>query len=695
VHPPTCVVPLVGEAQALAEALADLRFGATRLVVAATDPTPRERALLERINGVEVLDVGGERAFGPLAIAGVRKLDSPVCLAENAQDVLAALREGTAGCVLVHPGDLQADVLSAARDLSSFACLLRQLTLPAASRLSALPRPLLSASLIVKDEQGSLATCLASLRGLVDEIVVCDTGSKDRTIEIAQAFGAHVVHTTWTDDFAAARNVALAASTGSWILSIDADERLVVKDKSALRRALTPRGPAALGVLIRSTTDERGSGGFEHEAVRVFRREHARWTGAVHETVMDVRTGQQPRAVRLIAIELLHDGYLNAVFAARDKAARNLALAEKDYDLVLTGHSDRPLAKVAYELARALSMHPDTQDRQESLYREALAAAPADLPRLASSIGVRLAGLLRTRDRSAEAVGVAQNAVSLTPSDPAAVLELAAALAGAGRASEAVDALDAWGQHPEAGDNEVIVRSALHVEVAIPTTRALLLAGLGRRPEALSTMEQVALAHPHHFGKWPVLLELLVLEDPTGWLTRAVALCPTDEPHLLLDHDVVLSPAARAELHAALGRAGIDAGQHTVEARTNREVDHILLAHTEQDVAAAALALEDENPALARQTWDRVPWSSTRQVALARCHLALDQIDAAFNDLDGIDPAELDVADRLTVGWLGATAGDLDLVRALLDSLPEDLGPWADSAQGLRELLPGRVGTGA
>lgn len=680
-----CVVPLVGDAQVLADALADLRVAPARLVVAASSPTARERALLERVPGLELLDVGGDRAFGSLAVAAVRLLAATVCLSDDAQ-----ARAG----VTVAPDDLQAPVLTAARNLSSFAALVEQTRTVTAPRLSHLARPLLSASLIVKDEQGSLATCLASLRGSVDEIVVCDTGSTDRTVEIAQAFGARIVHTAWTDDFAAARNVALAACTGSWVLSIDADERLVVEDKGALRRALTPRGPAALGVLIRSTTDERGASGFEHEAVRVFRREHAQWTGAVHETVLDVRTGEQPPAVRLAAVHLLHDGYLNEVFTSRDKAGRNLALAEKDYELVVAGASDRPLAKVAYELARALSMQPSTEDRQEALYREALAAVPTDLPRLASSIGVRLAGLLRTQDRPAEALAIAQEAVALTPSDPAAVLELAAALAGAGRVPEAVDALDAWGLHPEAGDNEVIVRNAMHVEVAIPTTRALLLTRLGRRSEALIVLERVALAHPVHFGQWPALIELLVLEDPAGWLDRAVALCPPQLPHLLLDHDLVLSPQARADLHTALRAKGIDAALHTRDARANREVEHILLAHSEQDVAAAALALEEENPALALQTWARVPWSSARQVARARCHLALDEIDAAFAELDGIDPGELDVADKLTVGWMGATAGDLELVEALLDSLPQDLGALAASAQGLRELLPGRVRSG-
>ena len=63
--------------------------------------------------------------------------------------------------------------------------------------------------MIVRDEQENLPHCLESVRGLFDEIVVVDTGSKDRTVEIARSFGAKVFHFTWIDDFAAARNVAL------------------------------------------------------------------------------------------------------------------------------------------------------------------------------------------------------------------------------------------------------------------------------------------------------------------------------------------------------------------------------------------------------------------------------------------------------------------------------------------------------
>lgn len=80
--------------------------------------------------------------------------------------------------------------------------------------------------MIARNEERFLADCLASVRGVAFESIVVDTGSTDRTMEIARAAGAKVIQTPWTDDFAAARNVGVKEATGSHILVLDADERL-------------------------------------------------------------------------------------------------------------------------------------------------------------------------------------------------------------------------------------------------------------------------------------------------------------------------------------------------------------------------------------------------------------------------------------------------------------------------------------
>ncbi|MBK7632424.1 MAG: glycosyltransferase family 2 protein [Ignavibacteriales bacterium] len=84
--------------------------------------------------------------------------------------------------------------------------------------------PTLSLSMIVKNEERHLARCLSSVKDVVDEIVIVDTGSTDNTIEIAESFNAKIFHFDWVNDFSAARNFALTKCIGNWILYLDADE---------------------------------------------------------------------------------------------------------------------------------------------------------------------------------------------------------------------------------------------------------------------------------------------------------------------------------------------------------------------------------------------------------------------------------------------------------------------------------------
>ena len=88
-------------------------------------------------------------------------------------------------------------------------------------------KPTLSVCMIVRDEEKALPRCLKSLKGVADELIVVDTGSKDDTIAIAKHFGAKIFHFKWCDDFAAARNESLKHATGDWILHVDADEELL------------------------------------------------------------------------------------------------------------------------------------------------------------------------------------------------------------------------------------------------------------------------------------------------------------------------------------------------------------------------------------------------------------------------------------------------------------------------------------
>jgi len=106
----------------------------------------------------------------------------------------------------------------------------------------------LSLAMIVKNEAQNLGKCLDSVKGLVDEMVVLDTGSTDKTIDIAKAYGASVEQFAWTGSFADARNKSLSMCTGDWILVIDADEMLDPREHPAIRQAIEI--PGAMGYRL-------------------------------------------------------------------------------------------------------------------------------------------------------------------------------------------------------------------------------------------------------------------------------------------------------------------------------------------------------------------------------------------------------------------------------------------------------------
>ncbi|MDA8358198.1 MAG: glycosyltransferase [Actinomycetota bacterium] len=140
---------------------------------------------------------------------------------------------------------------------------------------------LLSAALIVRDESDVLADCLDSIRDVVDEIVVVDTGSVDESIEIARSFGARVLHHSWRDDFAESRNIALDAALGEWILYIDADERLSRGSRADVERLLMNAQEVAFRVLLRP--DLQSTPYLEYRLWRSDPR--IRFQGKIHEKV--------------------------------------------------------------------------------------------------------------------------------------------------------------------------------------------------------------------------------------------------------------------------------------------------------------------------------------------------------------------------------------------------------------------------
>lgn len=145
----------------------------------------------------------------------------------------------------------------------------------------------ISAALIVKNEKDHIRDVLSSLTG-IDEIIVCDTGSTDNTVELASTFTDKVfTDYVWADDFAAARNFALAKCTGDWVLSIDADEVLEPGGIEKIRRIIDNATPEQLHFSVEMTSKGTKQ---KHNLPRIIRNDGSvSWVGAAHETLSPVQ----------------------------------------------------------------------------------------------------------------------------------------------------------------------------------------------------------------------------------------------------------------------------------------------------------------------------------------------------------------------------------------------------------------------
>lgn len=183
--------------------------------------------------------------------------------------------------------------------------------------------------MIVKNEEENLPECLESVKGLVDEVVLVDTGSVDRTVGIAESFGARVFHLPWPGDFSAARNESLDHATGKWILYLDADERLDGNGREdCLRKAASDPLVDAWSIPIRNF--KYGSDAFDTTSnIRLFRNlPGIRFENEVHERVEPALTRMGAK-IALAPFYINHLGYRLKPELMKEKLRRNLALSRK------------------------------------------------------------------------------------------------------------------------------------------------------------------------------------------------------------------------------------------------------------------------------------------------------------------------------------------------------------------------------
>lgn len=298
-------------------------------------------------------------------------------------------------------------------------------------------RPTLSLCMIVKNEEANLGCCLESVKGIADEIIIVDTGSTDRTVEIARQHGAEILTHEWDEDFAAARNVSLSHATGNWILVLDADEALAEEDKGRLCGLLRTNGPTAyLLNIVSPVNDRRSSHAVINAFPRLFRnRPEIRFEGRCHEqlTPSIARIGG---IVSPTEIRVHHRGYHGLWVDLSAKRQRNIRLLNRQ----LADHPKDPLAH--FHLGEVYGLEGRI-DEAIPCYRTALSLR--GLPPTNRSVARRsLAACLLNRQRFEEAWQECCLALEDDPGYAMPHLTGAIALGKLGRYEAAIQQIDLY-----------------------------------------------------------------------------------------------------------------------------------------------------------------------------------------------------------------------------------------------------------
>lgn len=211
----------------------------------------------------------------------------------------------------------------------------------------------ISACIIVHNEQKELPHCLASIRQIVDEIIVVDTGSTDRSKAIAKSYHAKVYDYEWSNDFAAARNFSLEKASGEWILYIDADERIDAAEAIILREVIEEEGLRLFGFKVVNYFGDLPVQ-YEHANLvvqyRLFRKQGVQFSNAIHEQ-LSFSSPMEAGQFRMLPVTIYHFGYLNHHIEEKDKLNRNIAilLSEKVKDSS-NPWTDYHIANALYQL---------------------------------------------------------------------------------------------------------------------------------------------------------------------------------------------------------------------------------------------------------------------------------------------------------------------------------------------------------
>lgn len=188
-----------------------------------------------------------------------------------------------------------------------------------------------SVCMIAKNEDNHIAECLKRLRPCKFEIIVVDTGSVDRTVELAEKYADRVYHFAWCEDFSAARNFSIQQASNDWVLVIDCDEYLENVNLADLEDALAANS-RSVGMIVRNNPYIiQGVRSIMSERIgRLFNKNYCHYEGSVHEQVCTL-DGREPKSFQ-IPLTFYHEGYVTES-DKRMRATRNLEMLLHDLEL--------------------------------------------------------------------------------------------------------------------------------------------------------------------------------------------------------------------------------------------------------------------------------------------------------------------------------------------------------------------------
>lgn len=273
---------------------------------------------------------------------------------------------------------------------------------------------LLTLSMIVKNEEKMLRGCLESAQKVVDEIVIVDTGSTDKTVEIAKEFGAKVYYFDWVDDFAKARNEALKHSSGKWVLYLDADERLAQFDFINFKKSLNELNDKAGGLICTIESPHANLTGGKSDVhrgsyPRIFRNlgiDKVKFRGRVHE---QISPSLKENNLELLQSDIIiyHLGYDQSREIMEGKIQRN-------YRMLLQHVREEPTNGYSwYQLGQTLG-HMNLKKEAEETIKFALKCGNLS-PMIEASASATLAQFTGNDKRFDEALRWANHSLDLIP----------------------------------------------------------------------------------------------------------------------------------------------------------------------------------------------------------------------------------------------------------------------------------------